>query len=188
MKANEATDIPSISLNQEGASHAASSSSSNTYFVRMVTHLPGVNLGSFKPHSEGLLLQVGRAIGEMTRALDYGEGGGGNENNGGGFSSQLSAAGATANRSSWVWSLLSSSDVISSTLSKLDDFPLSLSEQMMIIIDRWKKVIEPKLGDLRSGVIHGDLNDYNLIVNYRWEGKKKGVYRVGIIDFGDMQW
>lgn len=48
-------------------------------------------------------------------------------------------------------------------------------------MDRFKTRVEPRLGDLRSQVVHNDLNQHNLVVD------RDNLERVaGILDFGDM--
>jgi len=50
-------------------------------------------------------------------------------------------------------------------------------------IERFDRVITPRLGELECGVIHNDANDRNLLVRTDDEGHQR---LGGIIDFGDM--
>uniref|UniRef100_A0A2H1VFQ9 Hydroxylysine kinase n=1 Tax=Spodoptera frugiperda TaxID=7108 RepID=A0A2H1VFQ9_SPOFR len=62
---------------------------------------------------------------------------------------------------------------------------LELAEE---VIEEFKYAVVPRLDELEKGVIHGDVNEMNVLVGLK-EGGSKSDYRVtGIIDFGDIQY
>ncbi|HEX6719057.1 MAG TPA: phosphotransferase [Pyrinomonadaceae bacterium] len=119
------------------------------HYVRLVTYLPGVPLAEVKPHTPDLLRDLGRKLGQLAPALaDFDH---------------------PAVHRDFHWDLANGNRVVNeyAGLIKNDD----LREFVL------KCRFEPG-SDLRRSVIHGDPNDYNVLVD---------ADRVsGLIDFGDM--
>ena len=121
----------------------------STHLVRVVRYLTGVPLATVKTHSPELLFDLGRKLGQLNRALV-------------GFDHP-------AAHRDFHWDLINGP----STIQKYGP---------QIRVDWLKELvlklrIEPTF-DLRKSVIHGDANDYNVLVD--------GNTVVGIIDFGDV--
>lgn len=122
-----------------------------THFVRMVHYLPGVPLAEIKPHSPELLYDVGRKLGQLARALaDFDH---------------------KAVHRDFHWDLANGNRVVNEFAGLIDNAGL----REMVLKSRF----EPPTS-LRRSVIHGDANDYNLLVDQR------GSIVTGLIDFGDM--
>lgn len=127
-------------------------------FVRMITALPGRPLGATRRQDAGLLRDVGRAVGLIDRALD-------------GFDHP-------ALHRAFHWDLATAPAAIAERL------PLVADPAVRDLVERALAVhaamVAPRLPGLRRGVIHGDANDYNILV----DAGAQGV--TGVVDFGDM--
>ena len=122
-----------------------------SHLVRMVHFLPGVPLGDVGPHSTGLLHDLGRKLGQVAQALA-------------GFDHP-------AVHRDFHWDLTNGNRVVDQFAPLIDN--ASLRELVL------KCRYEPPEG-LRRSVIHGDANDYNLLVD------PQSMTVSGLIDFGDM--
>ena len=122
-----------------------------SHFVRMVHYLPGVPLAEIRPHTSGLLHDLGRKLGELAQALtDFDH---------------------PAVHRDFHWDLANGNRVVNDYAPLIDD--ASLRELVL------KCHYEPP-ERLRLSVIHGDANDYNLLVD------PESMTVSGLIDFGDM--
>lgn len=121
------------------------------HFVRVVTYLPGVPLAEIKPHTPGLLHDLGQKLGQLSRALaDFDH---------------------PATHRDFHWDLANGSRVINEYASLIEDAVL----RELVLKCRF----QPET-DLRRSVIHGDANDYNVLVD------PESMTVSGLIDFGDM--
>jgi Ser/Thr protein kinase RdoA (MazF antagonist) len=119
------------------------------HFVRLVTYLPGTPLAEVKPHSPQLLRDFGRKLGVLDRAVaDFDH---------------------PAVHRDFHWDLVNGNRVIDQHTKLIESATLR------------ELVVKCRLElntDLRRSVIHGDPNDYNVLVD--------GDRVVGFIDFGDI--
>lgn len=119
------------------------------HYVRLVTCLEGTPLAEVGPHSPALLQDVGRKLGELDRALaDFDH---------------------PAVHRDFHWDLANGNRVIDRHAGLIER--ATLRELVLKCRLRLKT-------DLRRSVIHGDANDYNVLV--------EADRVVGVIDFGDM--
>jgi Ser/Thr protein kinase RdoA (MazF antagonist) len=119
------------------------------HYVRLVTYLAGEPLALATPHSPELLHDFGRKLGQLDRALaDFDH---------------------PAVHRDFHWDLANGNRVIDQHAGLISDSRL----RAWILKCRFEMNT-----DLRRSVIHGDANDYNVLV--------EGDRVVGIIDFGDM--
>ncbi|XP_060063945.1 hydroxylysine kinase-like [Ylistrum balloti] len=139
-----------------------------TYIVRMLKYIPGDILFS-KPCTPGLLYNVGRFIGKFSNATK-------------GFHHPF------YDTHSLVWSLLE--------FSKLKEFVFVVKDEndkrvVDEVISAFESNVLPVLGKLQKGVIHGDLNEQNILV-IEEPGQddvttEERVYDVsGLLDFMDV--
>lgn len=119
--------------------------------VRVVSYLPGVPLAEITPHTPGLLQDLGRKLGQLARALAE-------------FDHR-------AVHRDFHWDLANGNRVVKEYAGLIEN--PSLRELVL------KCRFEPEI-DLRRSVIHGDANDYNVLVN------PESMTVSGLIDFGDM--
>lgn len=127
--------------------------------VRVLTWLPGRMLVELTRYSPRLLTDLGALAGTLSLALD------------------------TVTRdpvpASHYWDLLRSPAAVESCLSYLTD----KSQQALIMRSMQRfSAIEPALPYLPVGVVHQDLNDFNVLAA---EGPSRENYLSGVLDVGD---
>jgi Ser/Thr protein kinase RdoA (MazF antagonist) len=121
------------------------------HFVRLVTYLPGVPLAEIKPHTPGLLQDFGQKLGQLSRALaDFDH---------------------PAVHRDFHWDLANGNRIINQYASLIENAEL----RKLVLKCRFEPATE-----LRRSVIHGDANDYNVLVD------PESMTVSGLIDFGDM--
>ncbi|KAM9362156.1 hydroxylysine kinase-like [Symphorus nematophorus] len=136
---------------------------SQKYLVRLLTYLPGTTISTV-PLTPQLLYEIGKTAARMDQILQELE------------HPQLSVL----QREKFTWSL-SKVPLLETYISVLDGDPLQ--EVVKSVIHQYKTSVVPKRSDFRKCINHGDLNDFNVLV----QPDESGSYRIsGIIDFGDM--
>jgi len=121
------------------------------HLVRLVTYLPGVPLAEIKPHTPGLLQDLGQKLGQLSRALvDFDH---------------------PAVHRDFHWDLANGNRIVNQYAPLIEDADL----RELVLKCRFETP-----SDLRRSVIHGDANDYNVIVD------PESMTVSGLIDFGDM--
>ena len=121
------------------------------HLERLVTYIPGVPLAEIKPHTPGLLRDLGEKLGQLTRALvDFD---------------------CPAVHRDFHWDLANGNRVINEYAALIEDADL----RELVLKCRFEPATE-----LRRSVIHGDANDYNVLVD------PESMTVSGLIDFGDM--
>ena len=121
------------------------------HFVRLVTYLPGVPLAEITPHTPGLLHDLGQKIGQLSRALaDFDH---------------------PAVHRDFHWDLANGNRVVNEYAPLIEDAEL----RALVLKCRFEPATE-----LRRSVIHGDANDYNVLVD------PESMTVSGLNDFGDM--
>lgn len=131
-----------------------------SHFVRLLTFLPGTPFATFKPHSPALLENLGTFMGQISAALA-------------GFEHP-------AGKRYWKWNMIHAPYEIRQHLELID-----IPERRALVehfLDLYEKQVAPLLPALRTSIIHGDANDYNILVECTGVEAKIA----GIIDFGDM--
>ena len=121
------------------------------HLARVVTYLPGVALAEIEPHTPGLLRDLGQKLGQLSRALaDFDH---------------------PAVHRDFHWDLANGNRVVNAYAPLIEDAEL----RELVLKCRFEPEIE-----LRRSVIHGDANDYNVLVD------PESMTVSGLIDFGDM--
>ena len=122
-----------------------------SYFARLVRYVPGVPLARVQPQSPQLLRDLGRKLGQLDQALsDFDH--------------------AAAHRD-LHWDLANGNRII-------DEFAPLIEDALLRELVLQCKV---EFNDaLRCSVIHGDANDYNVLVD------PERMTVTGLLDFGDM--
>lgn len=121
------------------------------HFVRVVTYLPGVPLADINPHTPGLLHDFGQKLGQLAHALaDFDH---------------------PAVHRDFYWDLANGNRIIDEYASLIENTDL----RELVLKCRFEPATE-----LRRSVIHGDANDYNVLVD------SESMTVSGLIDFGDM--
>ncbi len=132
-----------------------------SFFVRLLTYLPGVPLADVKPHTAELLAQAGRFLAQVdVTLLDFNH---------------------PAMQRDLQWDMQHAAR----TIGDYAHYIAAPEKRTLIalFLDRFKQSVAPRITDLRHSVIQNDGNDYNLLIS---PGKKEPRQVVGMIDFGDM--
>jgi Ser/Thr protein kinase RdoA (MazF antagonist) len=118
------------------------------HLIRVLSYLPGKPLATVKNQSHELLYDLGRKLGQLSRALV-------------GFDHP------GAHRA-FYWDLMNGPEIVEKYGPEIK-------------ADWLRKLVlgfRERVGDLRRSIVHGDANDYNVLID------KNEV--VGLIDFGDI--
>ena len=131
------------------------------HFVRLLTWVPGVPLGSVSHHSERLLEDLGRRLGDLDASLA-------------GFDHP-------AVHRTFHWDLAWGLDVV------VEHSPRIRDRELRALVERVAEAVAERdrgtFARLRRSVIHGDANDYNVLVD---DDGPSGQHVAGLIDFGDL--
>lgn len=128
------------------------------YFVRVISWIDGRPLGDTPRHTDALLADLGRSVGLVDRAL--------------------AAFDHPALHRGFHWDLAGAPLVIQQHLPRVTDPALRGLIESLVAVHQ--HTVVPRLRSLRRSAIHGDVNDYNVLVDAT-------AQRVtGIVDFGDM--
>ncbi|MBW7883124.1 MAG: aminotransferase class III-fold pyridoxal phosphate-dependent enzyme [Caldilineaceae bacterium] len=134
------------------------------YWVRLLSFVPGVPLATVKPHSSVLMRDLGRFLATLDQALA-------------GFDHP-------AAHRTFHWDLASAAHIVHALKDEVaDPARRSLVETLL---HRFESESAPRLDGLRQSVIHGDANDYNVLVDVDGDLFERGQRVSGILDFGDM--
>ena len=129
-----------------------------TNLVRLNTYLPGVTLGESPLHSSELLHDFGLKLGMLDKALlDFDH---------------------PAVHRNFHWDLANWKAVINNYCDLVPDAQLRTAISDYEV--RFEREIAPALSLLRCSCIHGDANDYNILV----DADSRSV--IGLLDFGDI--
>lgn len=135
-----------------------SSTDNRVNFVRLNTYLPGVPLGEVPTHSSELLQDLGLKLGMLDKALlDFDH---------------------PAVHRNFHWDLAHWKPVVENYIELIGDIQLRSAIAQYEL--EFEQHVAPMLPDLRRSCIHGDANDYNILVDINTSEV------VGFLDFGDM--
>eukprot|EP00455_Lapot_gusevi_P027820 TRINITY_DN2957_c0_g2_i2.p1 TRINITY_DN2957_c0_g2~~TRINITY_DN2957_c0_g2_i2.p1 ORF type:complete len:372 (+),score=56.78 TRINITY_DN2957_c0_g2_i2:68-1117(+) len=130
------------------------------YHIRMLSFIPGKMFADV-PHTPALLQQLGTQLARLDLALQAHP-----------ALSSLPAASRVLD-----WDMRHCLKTINGFIDDVTD------PDRRSLLDRYLNYyinhVQPRLDELRTGLIHGDLNDLNLVVN------DAGDEIIGILDFGD---
>ncbi len=134
------------------------------HLARLVSWREGIPLARLKRQTDGLLTDLGRAVGQVDRAFA-------------GFDHP-------ALHRKFHWDLARGLEVVR------EHRPLIEDEELQALVDRAVALYEeqslPLLPRLRQSVVHNDANDHNVIVGGGDDLQTRNQQVTGIIDFGDM--
>lgn len=134
------------------------SNGERTHFVRLVTYLPGLLLGDTATLSQNLFRDLGLKLGEIDSLLQNFD--------------------RPALHRNFHWDLANWQTVTTQYAELIRDDRLRTN--IIRYVDVFERNVAPSLSELRRSCIHGDPNDYNILIS------EDGSKIVGIIDFGDM--
>jgi 4-aminobutyrate aminotransferase-like enzyme/Ser/Thr protein kinase RdoA (MazF antagonist) len=131
------------------------------HMVRLLSWTPGEPLGRVRHHSEGLLEDLGRRLGELDAAL--------------------SSFDHPALHREFHWDLSRASATIAEHAPRIADD--ALRRLVQDLTARSAAAVELVAAELPQAAIHNDANDYNVLVAREALGTERIA---GFIDFGDM--
>ncbi len=134
-------------------------------FVRLLTYLPGVPLAEVGQQSPELLRDLGKKLAQLDR--------------------ELAEFDHPATRRDFHWDLVNGPSVIHQYGTLIGD--PELRQLVDNSAENFERSVHPLLPKLRRSVIHGDANDYNVLISADdVDPRQRSV--VGLIDFGDIVW
>ena len=145
----------------------------NGHFIRLISGLDGVPMGTVVRHSDALLLDLGRAAGTIGRAL--------------------ATFDHPALHRNFYWDLAAAATAVREHVARVADPDLRRAIETFLAVH--ESAVAPRLPSLRKSVIHGDVNDYNVLVDTPGLPEPPGLKTrpphradrvTGIVDFGDM--
>ncbi len=152
--------VPGVVRSTSGATLVEHTDASGTvHRIRVVRYLPGVLLADVRPRTPELLEDLGRKLARLDSAL-------------GAVPDHPPA------RVDFDWALGHAGDVMERGLMLLDGERSALVERVLHAF----RAKEPDFLGLGSQVIHGDVNDHNVLVSAVGDGPRRVT---GIIDLGD---
>ncbi|XP_075986078.1 hydroxylysine kinase isoform X2 [Anticarsia gemmatalis] len=132
--------------------------------VRLLNYVPG-DLLQDVPKSEALLYQLGEFAANIDTKLQ-----------------NFNHSGLASREHMWMLTKVPLLDKFKSVIK--DQERLDLVEE---VIEEFKYAVVPRLDELEKGVIHGDINEMNVLVGLKPGGSNTDYRITGIIDFGDIQ-
>ncbi|CAK1547570.1 unnamed protein product [Leptosia nina] len=147
-----------------GHLHSIENIGGKHHAVRLLEYVPGELLKDV-PKSEALFYQLGEFVANLDNKLQ-------NFNHSGLVSREH------------IWMLTKVPELEKFKYVIKDAEKLDLVEE---VIEEFKYAIVPRLDELEKGVIHGDVNEMNVLVTPKTPGSKTDYRVSGIIDFGDIQ-
>nr|XP_034970030.1 hydroxylysine kinase isoform X2 [Zootoca vivipara] len=145
-------------------------SAKSAYIVRLLSYLPGKTVATIRT-SPPLLYELGQMAARMDKTLTEK------------FQHPLTRS---LHRGGFIWNL--------ANVPLVEQYihELCCSDYMDAVkwaIDQCRRKIVPNLRSFRPCIIHGDLNDHNILVDTDVTSPKGSQYRVsGILDFSDMSY
>ncbi|HTK28551.1 MAG TPA: aminotransferase class III-fold pyridoxal phosphate-dependent enzyme [Vicinamibacterales bacterium] len=134
------------------------------HFVRLVTWIPGVTLGSLPHHPPVLLRDLGRGLASVDRAL--------------------AAFDHPAVHRDFYWDLANGLDIVRAHGGDIAD--PALRRLVTTVAAGIERDDAPAFASLRRSVIHNDANDHNVVVCDEGSALERRQRVQGFVDFGDM--
>jgi 4-aminobutyrate aminotransferase-like enzyme/Ser/Thr protein kinase RdoA (MazF antagonist) len=130
------------------------------HFVRVITALRGQPLGEVRLVTDALRRDIGRAFAHLDQ--------------------HLAAFDHPACHRPLDWDLALADSVVAEGLPSMRDDELRAPIEHLLA--QYRRDVIPRLPTLRRSIIHGDGNDFNILVDVEQQ------VVAGIVDFGDMVW
>jgi len=135
-----------------------------THLAWAVSHLPGRPLADARYRSPRLFEDLGRQIGAIDAAL--------------------SSFDHPAVHRDFYWDLANARAIVAANRATIRDHRLGTA--IDVLTDRFDRHTAPLLERLPRSVIHGDPNDYNILVGGGTDLESRGQTITGVVDLGDM--
>ncbi|XP_013168904.1 PREDICTED: hydroxylysine kinase [Papilio xuthus] len=147
-----------------GQLHSLEMLGGQQHAVRLLEYVPGELLKDV-PHSDALFYQLGEFVANLDNKLQ-----------------NFTHSGLAGREHIWMLSQVPELEKFKYVIEDPDN--LDLVEE---VIEEFKYAVVPQLGELERGVIHGDINEQNVLVDRKPQPSNSEYRIAGIIDFGDVQ-
>jgi 4-aminobutyrate aminotransferase-like enzyme/Ser/Thr protein kinase RdoA (MazF antagonist) len=155
--------VPAVRTSVAGREIERHDGPGGVHLVRLLEHVPGRPLAEANPRSLALLEGTGRLLGRLDAVLT-------------GYAHPSA-------RRTLDWDLRRGQEVAAAHLDQVSDgVRRGLVERHLA---RIHERVAPLLPDLRTGVIHGDGNDWNILVSEPADPRVPAAV-TGLLDFGDL--
>ncbi|XP_053620459.1 hydroxylysine kinase [Plodia interpunctella] len=151
--------------NVYGHLHSIETLNGQRHAVRLLEYVPGELLKDV-PKTEALFYQLGEFVANLDNKLQ-----------------NFNHSGLVSREHIWMLTKVPELDQFKSAVKEQDK--LELAEE---VIEEFKYAVVPRLDELERGVIHGDVNEMNILVAHKPGGSESDYRICGIIDFGDIQY
>jgi len=156
------TSIPRLVPARDGRPIArGGGSASEPWRIRLFAHLPGSVLATIRPRSPELLEDVGRRLGELDALL-------------------ARYPDPPPERASFDWALSRAGAVVERGMAFVTDSERGACLEHAL---RGFRFAQERSRDLPVQVVHGDVNDHNVLVSSPFERPRRVT---GLLDFGDV--
>ena len=135
-----------------------------THLAWAVSHLPGKPLGTSAHKSSHLFEDLGRQLGAIDAAFaefDH-----------------------PAVHRDFYWDLANARGIVGAQRTSITD--KALGAAIDVLVGRFDRHTAPLLERLPRSVVHGDPNDYNILVGGEGDVESRGQSITGVVDLGDM--
>ncbi|CAG9792288.1 unnamed protein product [Diatraea saccharalis] len=151
--------------NVYGHLHSVENIGGKQHAVRLLEYVPG-ELFKNVPMSEPLLYQLGEFVANLDNKLQ-----------------NFNHSGLVSREHIWMLTTVPHLEKFKYVIK--DAEKLDLAEE---VLEEFKYAVVPRLDELERGVIHGDVNEMNVLVSLKPGGSKTDYRISGILDFGDIQY
>jgi 4-aminobutyrate aminotransferase-like enzyme/Ser/Thr protein kinase RdoA (MazF antagonist) len=152
--------IPRLIATLHGETVASYTSGTSSFHVQLLTWLPGRLISEISHRDAELLHEIGNIAGRLVRA-------------GEGYHHPAAVR-------SHLWDLRKADEQV---LNHIDCITEGEYRDIAVkVVDWFRRDVTPQIGSLPTGVVHQDLNDFNMLVRM---GEDVRWHLSGILDFGD---
>jgi 4-aminobutyrate aminotransferase-like enzyme/Ser/Thr protein kinase RdoA (MazF antagonist) len=150
--------VPRLMHTRDGATLVQVERGDSRFVARLMTWLPGTMIADIEDQPESLLIDLGRVAARLTQSL-------------GRLDSKPSQ--------SHHWDLRNAHVAVEEALPFVE---VSDDRELIARVMGWFEGVRPQLDNLPTGVVHQDLNDFNVLV----QPGARGAERIsGVLDVGD---
>ncbi|KAL0810682.1 hypothetical protein ABMA28_010012 [Loxostege sticticalis] len=162
--ATRSVTCPKPVRNVYGHLHSIENINGKQHAVRLLEYVPGELLKNV-PLSAALFYQLGEFVANLDNKLQ-----------------NFNHSGLVSREHIWMLTTVPHLDKFKYVIK--DSEKLDLAEE---VIEEYKYAVVPRLDELEKGVIHGDVNEMNILVSPK-PGSQSDYRITGILDFGDIQY
>ncbi|XP_022126935.2 hydroxylysine kinase [Pieris rapae] len=148
-----------------GHLHSVENIGGKQHAVRLLEFVPGELLKDV-PTSEALFYQLGEFVANLDNKLQ-----------------NFNHSGLVSREHMWMLTKVPELEKFKYVIK--DTEKLDLVEE---VIEEFKYAIVPRLDELEKGVIHGDINEMNILTTSKIPNSKSDYRISGVLDFGDIQY